>query len=87
VRRPAGDGSRRGGRYAAPESERIKAYEVHVSDDGVRLSGPVASGDLRNQRGMQVILFRPVAASFVRLTAYGNYAGTGTFRIIGVCSS
>jgi alpha-L-fucosidase len=72
------------GGYAAPVSERIKAYEVHVSDDGVRWSGPVASGELRNQRGMQVILFRPVAASFVRLTAYGNYAGTGTFQIIGV---
>lgn len=69
------------GGYAAPAGERIRAYEVRVSDDGVNWSEPVASGELRNQRGMQVIPFEPVAASFVRLTAHGNYAGTGTFQI------
>lgn len=72
------------GGYAAPASERIAAYAVHVSRDGADWGEPVAQGTLRNQRGMQVIVFPRMQASYVRLTAFGNYAGTGTFRLIGL---
>ncbi|AZN42870.1 alpha-L-fucosidase [Paenibacillus albus] len=70
------------GGFAAPLSERIRGFAVHVSSDGAEWGAPVASGELRNQRGMQVIPFAPVDASYVRLTALGNYGGTGTFQII-----
>ncbi|QHT63058.1 hypothetical protein GXP70_25885 [Paenibacillus lycopersici] len=69
------------GGYAAPVSERIKAYDVHVSRDGETWE-TAASGELRNQRGKQVILFPPAAASHVRFTAHNNHGGTGTFQLI-----
>ncbi|RKP49875.1 hypothetical protein D7Z26_18775 [Cohnella endophytica] len=72
------------GGFAAPLNERLKAFEVHVSDDGVHWGEPVAAGELRNQRGMQVILWEPVTASQVRFTAKNNHGGTGTFQVIGM---
>ncbi|MBM7565787.1 alpha-L-fucosidase [Paenibacillus sacheonensis] len=75
-------GAVQNGGYAAPLSERIKAYEVYVSEDGADWGEPVATGELRNQRGKQAILFPPVLASCIRLTAKNNHGGTGTFQLI-----
>lgn len=68
------------GGYAAPESERIKDYVVHASLDGANWE-PAAEGALRNQRGMQAILFQSRLASYVRFTAMNNYGGTGKFQV------
>ncbi|MFD2331733.1 alpha-L-fucosidase [Cohnella sp. GCM10020058] len=72
------------GGYAAPVSERLKDYAVHLSRDGENWSDPVAQGTLRNRRGAQIVDFPPQTAAYVRLTVYGNYAGTGTFGIQSV---
>lgn len=69
------------GGYAAPVGERIRAYEIAVSEDGATWR-EAAAGELRNQRGMQVVPFAPRTASHVRLTARSNYAGTGTFQLV-----
>lgn len=84
VAQPESGAVREGG-FAAPPSERIRAYEVHASYDGVVWGEPIAAGELRNQRGAQSIAFRqPVQARYVRLTAFGNYGGTGTFQVIAL---
>jgi alpha-L-fucosidase len=70
------------GGYAAPEGERIKDYCLHLSRDGVNWGEPVQQGALHNQRGLQVILFAPEQASFVRFTVSNNHSGTNTLRII-----
>lgn len=45
----------RSGGYAAPTSERIREYAVHVSPDGKQWGEPVKGGELSNRRGLQVI--------------------------------
>ncbi|SFT06757.1 alpha-L-fucosidase [Paenibacillus sp. BC26] len=73
------------GGYAAPIGERLKAYELHVSQDGVNWGEPIACGELHNQRGMQMIAFQPVGgATFLRLTALSNHGGTDTFQLISL---
>lgn len=74
----------RSGGYAAPISERIKEYEVHVSPDGKQWGEPVRSGELSNRRGLQVILFDPTLAASVRLTARGNYGKTKALKLIAL---
>lgn len=71
-----------GGGWGAPDSERIRAYAVHVSRDGAEWGEPVAADELRNQRGLQAIVFPRATAAYVRFTAYGNYAGTDVCRLI-----
>jgi alpha-L-fucosidase len=72
------------GGYAAPLGERLKEYEVSTSRDGIHWSEPVAFSELLNQRGMQVILFQPVFASYVQFTGKSNHGGTGMFQVIGI---
>ena len=74
----------RSGGYAAPVSERIREYEVHVSRDGRQWGEPVASGELSNRRGLQVVVFDPVPASYLRFTARSNYGGTGALKLISM---
>ncbi len=70
------------GGYAALDSERVKECKVYLSTDGENWGEPVYSGALRNQRGLQVIRFKPQSASHVRLEVISNYKATNALRLI-----
>jgi alpha-L-fucosidase len=74
----------RPGGYRSPPNERIREYQVHVSQNGVQWGNPVVHGELRNQRGLQVIRFDPVPAAYLRFSVLNNYGRTQTFKLIRV---
>ena len=55
---------------------RIKDYEVYVSQDGKEWGEPVAKGTLENNSTPQRILFAaPVSARYIRFKAISSHTG------------
>lgn len=68
------------GNSNAPPPARIRSAQIEVSSNGVDFT-EVWSGELKSQRGAQVINFAPINGKFLRMTVLSNWAGTSQVQV------
>jgi galactose oxidase len=66
-------------RQGSGETGAIGRFAITVSTDGKHYGSPVATGTWQNTEGEKTIGFAPVTVGWIRLTALGYAAGSGTY--------
>jgi galactose oxidase len=65
-------------RHGSKSQGAIGRFEITVSNDGKHFGSPIATGTWRNTTEVKTIGFAPVTVRWVRLTALGYAAGSGS---------